>query len=101
MDVLIRETGTTHKKVLCCAEFNKALSVVASACSQTVSSHHGLHSIVVVFNLGVKVTKDYNNIALWCVAEDTFKLAIKLIFCCIICGSRRSVALNYCDVSKS
>ena len=84
MDVLMRETGTTNKKVLCSAEFNKALSVVASACCQTVVSHYALHSIVIVSNLSVEVTKNYNNIALWCVAEDTFKLAIKWIFCRII-----------------
>ena len=75
MDVLMSETATSNKKVLCSAEFNKALFVVAS--SQTVTYHYGLHSIVVVSNLSVEVTADYNNIELCSVAEDTFKLAIK------------------------
>ena len=61
----------------------------------------GLPSNVVVSNLSVEVTEDYNKVAPCCVAEDTFKLAITWIFCDTLWAIRRSVALNYCDVSKS
>ena len=64
MNVLMRETSNTNKKVLCSAEFNKALTVVASACSQTVTVHYGLYQIVVAPNFSVTVTEDYNNFGL-------------------------------------
>ena len=64
-------------------------------------SHYGLDSTVVVSNLSFESTQNFNNAALWCVAEYTFKLDIKWIFCSIVRGIRSSVALNYCDVSES